>query len=375
MGLTRSFSQSIKRRCGFSCGIAVGCRGEGRERAGGVALLWNEQINISILSFSLNHIHSKVEGDNGDDPWFVTGVYGFPDESKKKDTWTLINSFAGLANNLWLCMGDFNDILSGNEKKGGNLRSFDQLQLGRDVTGECGLQDLGFTGYPFTWSNGREGFDNIQCRLDRALATESFITAHSPIKVMHLPRFGSDHSAISITLEDVSAGKDRKKVHVFRFEESWYKENRCEQLVQSAWCRNRGNITSKLDSIKSLDNEFVDHKTTEVRKEIVRIEKMLQDGCLWSESTDDLRRYRELERNHAELLQKEETLWHQRSRATWLKDGDKNTKFFHGKANQRKKTNHIKKLKDDDGVWWSGQDNVEKVLLRYFVDLFASSIR
>lgn len=267
---------------------------------------------------------------------------------------------------------DLNDIIVGSGKKGGNLRSHDQLMMGRDTIEECGLQDLGFVGYPFTWSNGREGHDNIQCRLDRALATRSFITMNTPIKVMHLPRFGSDHAAISVTLKDVSS-ENKKRVHVFRFEESWYKDNRCEQLVHSAWVRSRGNFISKIESIKSLDNEFVDHITNEVRKEIVRTEKLLQDGSLWSDSADDLRKYRDLEKTHAELLQKEETLWRQRSRATWLKDGDRNTKFFHGKANQRKQTNHIKKLKDDDGGWWSGQDNVEKILLHYFGELFSSS--
>ncbi|GAU39667.1 hypothetical protein TSUD_60340 [Trifolium subterraneum] len=363
----------IKHRCGFSYGIAVGCSGEGRERAGGVALFWNDQFNISILSFSLNHIHGRIEGENGGEPWFVTGVYGFPDERRKKDTWSLINIFADLATNLWLCVGDPNDTLSAAEKKGGISRTFDQLTVDRDITLACGQLDLGFIGYSFTWSNGREGVENVKCRLDRALTSQRFISEHSPIKVMHLPRYGSDHSAISITLNDVCSNISKKRVYLFRFEERWYKDNRCEQLVHTTWSNIRGNCSSKIDSMKSLDNEFVDHRTSEVRKEIVRTEMLLQDGYLWSKSPDDLRRYMELERTRADLLQKEETLWWQRNIATWLKDGDRNTKFFHGKANQRKKTNCIKKLKDDDEIWWSGQDNVEKVFLHYFADLFSSS--
>lgn len=43
-----------------------------------------------------------------------------------------------------------------------------------------------------------------------------------------------------------------------------------------------------------------------------------------------------------ELLPREEIMWRQRSRATWIKEGDQNTKFFHRKATWRQKKNAIK---------------------------------
>jgi cytidylate kinase len=49
-----------------------------------------------------------------------------------------------------------------------------------------------------------------------------------------------------------------------------------------------------------------------------------------------------------ELLYREELMWLQRSRIAWLKEGDRNTKFFHLKAVARARKNRIKRLRDDD---------------------------
>ena len=46
-----------------------------------------------------------------------------------------------------------------------------------------------------------------------------------------------------------------------------------------------------------------------------------------------------------ELNHREEIMWKQRSRIMWLTEGDRNTRFFHLRASQRRIRNRISKLK------------------------------
>ena len=61
----------------------------------------------------------------------------------------------------------------------------------------------------------------------------------------------------------------------------------------------------------------------------------------------DRKEIREATNQMNELLHYEELLWMQRSRISWLREGDCNTQFFHRKAVWRARKNRIKMLVDD----------------------------
>lgn len=52
---------------------------------------------------------------------------------------------------------------------------------------------------------------------------------------------------------------------------------------------------------------------------------------------------------YMKLLEKQEIFWRQRTKQFWLRDGEKNTRFFHKFASTRKEHNKIKKLKNENG--------------------------
>lgn len=58
------------------------CIGEGRQRRGGLAMFWDESIDLKLQSFSLNHMDFVVTLEMGS-KWRLIGFYGHPEEDMK----------------------------------------------------------------------------------------------------------------------------------------------------------------------------------------------------------------------------------------------------------------------------------------------------
>ncbi|KAL0348025.1 UNVERIFIED_CONTAM: hypothetical protein Sangu_1030300 [Sesamum angustifolium] len=74
-----------------------------------------------------------------------------------------------------------------------------------------------------------------------------------------------------------------------------------------------------------------------------------------------------------ELLEREETLWKQRGKALWLKEGDQNTSFFHARATERRPRREIKMLKSSEGNVVEGQAALQRVIWDYFSNISTST--
>ncbi|CAM8968303.1 unnamed protein product [Rhodiola kirilowii] len=70
----------------------------------------------------------------------------------------------------------------------------------------------------------------------------------------------------------------------------------------------------------------------------------------------------------------EELFWRQRSRAEWLRYGDRNTAYFHAKASQRKRRNHIDGLKNKRGELCTSDHEIANIVTEYFIDIFHSQV-
>ena len=142
-----------------------------RGLGGGLALQWNDETIVEIKSYSKHHIDVIVHVENGC-YWRCTGIYGHPEIDQKHHTWMLLQRLVGLSSLPWLCFGNFNEILHLSEKTG-NDKSVLAVNEFREALKFCGLNDLGYKGYPYTWSNRRFGSQMVEERLDRFLGCKN----------------------------------------------------------------------------------------------------------------------------------------------------------------------------------------------------------
>lgn len=80
--------------------------------------------------------------------------------------------------------------------------------------------------------------------------------------------------------------------------------------------------------------------------------------------------FEELKGKINDTLLKEEAYWRQRSKTYWLRDGDRNTKYFHAVASSRKRQNSVKKLRKEDDTYAETQEEICEVARLYFSELF-----
>ncbi|KAI9194009.1 hypothetical protein LWI28_002285 [Acer negundo] len=80
-----------------------------------------------------------------------------------------------------------------------------------------------------------------------------------------------------------------------------------------------------------------------------------------------------LEHQLDNVLSTQERYWKQMAHIDWLRNGDRNSPFFHLKASARKACNNIAGLRNDVSNWIESKQGMEAVITHYFEQIFASS--
>ncbi|VFQ64823.1 unnamed protein product [Cuscuta campestris] len=269
---------------------------------GGLALLWKRNNTAQLLSYSKNHVDIMVRL-YGRQPWRMTCFYGFPERSRRSESWNLLRSLSTRSSLPWVVVGDFNDLLFQHEKQGPIPHPEGLLPGFGEALEDCGLLNVPTLGYPFTWERGKGTEAWVEERLDRVVATGDWVDLQGAIQVSNILTRTSDHSALFLDVyeSECRVGRGGRR---FRFEMAWLLDKGCRGVVEGAWRDGRANT-------------------------------------------------------------QEDAYWKQRAKQHWLRGADANTRFYHKFASNRRRKNNLLKLRDDAGHWVEGKDLVRVIMEHY----------
>ena len=364
--------EKVKFKIGLKNGLIVPSVG----RSGGLAMLWSRDIIIEVQSYSRNFVEAVVTDPDSGFKWRITGFYGNPETYCRKESWDFLISLSRMCHMPWLCFGDFNEIVSVEEKLGGALRSQKQMDDFREVIHQCRFKDFGFVVPKFTWCNMQEGDSRLLLRLDRALATSEWIDHYKNAKVHHLVESTSDHCAR--LLIDAAIIQKLSTKRRFQFETMWTRRAECKDIIQGAWDGSHDlnspmGIAARLRCcVENLSkwNKMVfgqiPKKIQEKRETLNSLVSRDRNGSMGGDIN-------KLQKEINELLDNEEITWQQRSKVQWLGLRDWNTKYFHSKASNRRRKNTISCILDEEGNWHDSPDSIAEVAVSYFKNLYSSA--
>lgn len=96
---------------------------------------------------------------------------------------------------------------------------------------------MGYSGYPFTWSNRRFGSPNfIEERLDRFLCSSSWRDLNVFSSVSHLTSWPSDHCPVVFEFRDqLNSGMHKGVRPRFHYKAFWKGYDGCKDIVKDCW--------------------------------------------------------------------------------------------------------------------------------------------
>ena len=148
----------------------------------------------------------------------------------------------------------------------------------------------------------------------------------------------------------------------------WLSDRGCSDIVEVVWLSREDegahdHVIHKIDKCgKELRiwnrNCFgnVRMVLSQKRKELKEVEKVAM-------RLGNNQQVRDLKKEIAKLVDKENRLWFQRLKVLWAKFGDRNSKYFHSHTSQRKRKNLIQKLKDSNGRVFEDNEGIADCLV------------
>ncbi|KAB1671562.1 hypothetical protein [Gossypium barbadense] len=335
---------SVRSRCKMEGCLAVNANG----KSGGLVMMWKESNKVKVQTYSSNHIDSiiKVENDN---PIRFTGFYGNAEPNKRQCLWNMLRRVGQSVTEKWIIGGDFNAILDNAKKEGGRRKPSALMEDFREVVDGLSMADLKTDNGWFTWVNNRDGTALVKERLDRFLMSANDVARFPFMETKVIRQSTSDQDAIILDTEGrKSRDRHRDPRICFKYDVCWAKDVEAKKIIKEAWQKGSADIMGKIEMVGKKLGGWQYKKLKQMRTQMGTLQANINKVIDSQGGTYASNKLKALRIKLGKLLDEEEKYWAQRSRIQWLKEGDRNTRFFHVRATNRRKKNNIARLKDMD---------------------------
>ncbi|XP_019168334.1 PREDICTED: uncharacterized protein LOC109164037 [Ipomoea nil] len=344
-------------------------------------LFWNNDLSVSIEGQSDQCISVACALSTVPSPFWISFVYAKTKERLRVPLWDELHSVSARlpVGVPWSVAGDFNCLLSVDEKKGGLPYPHRRTTPFRDCVSTCDLIDVTFYGSCFTWWNGRRKEAAIWMRLDRCLYT-SVWDAIFKTSVRHLSKATSDHSPLLISCDLLSAQVVPKH---FIFLNVWAKHGDFQRVVRDNWLAPVSGapmyvLATKLNRLAKALSVWSKEVFGNIFARLKEYEDRVQalERALQQHPDDDhvLLEYKE----GVALLQKqvmiEEEFWQQKARITEVQEGERNSHYFHSLVKERRRKLFIHRVRDDTGQWIEDREGIAAQAVSFFEHMFTAEI-
>lgn len=278
-------------------------------KSGGLAVFWKNSGLVNIVSSNKNMVDLLFQ--LGDKKFFVSCIYGEPNEGKRQCLWEKISRVGVNRKEPWCLLGDFNAICGNNEKSGGPLRSDEVFSDFNDMLSVCRMKEPVSHGDPFTWG-GKRGKLWIRCKLDRCFGNKEWMNLFPAVNQVFLEKRGSDHRPVLVNLLN---SKERKQGR-FRFDKTLLSIPNIKTVVSNAWKGQRRGVEDNVSvRIRRCRKEICRWKknfSLNAKEKITKLHEQLEV----EEASNFPNRCRVLNLKH-EIMKanrEEESFWSQRSK-------------------------------------------------------------
>ncbi|XP_026447571.1 uncharacterized protein LOC113348083 [Papaver somniferum] len=285
-------------------------------RSGGIALLWQDNVDLFVLSKSQDLFHCNIGSILNISNWNIMCVYGPPYHPHKYAFWSRTSTLIAFIDVPWCMIGDLNVLMHSSEKHGGSPDTDISCNEFRNFLRDRDVIDLGFVGPAFTWSNNAVQSGLTFERIDRAICNSRWKPLFPDATVLHLPRIQN-----LICWEKVYCNRVRNLFGMQR-----------EKLI--------------------VKKKLVDLQATAHLADIREEEKAICQKIASMEMRDMM-------------------YWQQRNKSKWVPTIEKNTQILRISVLHRRSKNKIFTLQTDEGDWISDFYKIRENLINHFQKMFS----